>query len=281
MDKYLKLIRIKHWIKNFLIFIPMICGDVINYNNVIVTVLGFFSFCFASSFIYIINDIKDIEKDKLHLQKKKRPLASGKISKKIALLISILMFIGALILNYLTNMKIISSSLCLLLIYILTNILYSFGLKNIAIIDVMLLTLGFVIRVYYGSFLINIEVSNWLFLTIMSGALFLGLGKRKKELIHNKNIRGSLKDYNEDFLDKFQYTTLSMTLLFYSLWTMERNINYLVFTIPIVIIIFMRYCLEVEKQNEGDPVTVFYSDKFLLFTCFLYAIIMLFILVIK
>ena len=72
-----------------------------------------------------------------------------------------------------------------------------------------------------------------------------------------------------------------MTLLFYSLWTMEKNVDYLVFTIPIVVIIFMRYCLEIEKQNEGDPVTVFYSDKFLLITCFLYAIIMFFILVIK
>ena len=281
MWKYLNLIRIKHWIKNFLIFIPIVCGDAISYNNLIVTILGFFSFSFTSSFIYIINDIKDIEKDKLHSKKKNRPLVSGTISKKKAILISILMLIGALILNYLTNMKIISSSLYLLLIYILTNILYSFGLKNIAIIDVVLLTLGFVIRVYYGSFLINIEVSNWLFLTIMSGALFLGLGKRKKELIHNKNVRRSLKDYNEEFLDKFQYTTLSMTLLFYSLWTMEKNIDYLVFTIPIVVIIFMKYCLEIEKQNEGDPVTVFYSDKFLLITCFLYAIIMLFILVIK
>ena len=115
MKKYLKLIRIKHWIKNFLIFIPMICGDVINCDNIIVTILGFFSFCFVSSYIYIINDIKDIEKDKLHSEKKKRPLASGKINIKTAILISIVMLISALILNYLTNMKIVSSSLFLLL----------------------------------------------------------------------------------------------------------------------------------------------------------------------
>lgn len=280
MNEYLKLIRIKQWIKNFLIFIPIICGNVLSYNNIIVTILGFFSFSFASSFIYIINDIKDIEKDKLHPRKKKRPLASGKISKKRAIVISILMLLGSLLLNYFTNMQLINSSLYLLIIYILTNILYSFGLKNIAIIDIVILTLGFVLRVYYGSFLIDIEVSNWLFLTVMSGALFLGLGKRKKELIQNKNVRKSLKDYNQEFLDKFQYTTLSMTLLFYSLWTMEKNIEYLPYTIPIVVIIFMRYCLDIEKQNEGDPVTIFYSDIFLLVTCILYAVIMLFVLVI-
>lgn len=280
MGKYLKLIRIKHWIKNFLIFIPIICGEVINYNNMLTTLLGFFSFCFASSFIYIINDIKDIEKDKLHPRKKKRPLASGQISKKNAILVSILILLGSLMFNYLANMELVNSSLYLLITYIVTNILYSFGLKNIAIIDIVLLTLGFVLRVYYGSVLINIEVSNWLFLTIMSGALFLGLGKRKKELIYNKDVRASLKDYNEQFLDKFQYTTLSMTILFYSLWTIEKNIQYLVYTIPIIVIIFMRYCLDIEKQNEGDPATIFYSDIFLLITCLLYAIFMLFILVI-
>lgn len=280
MTEYLKLIRIKQWIKNFLIFIPIICGNVLTYNNIIVTILGFFSFSFASSFIYIINDIKDIEKDKLHPRKKKRPLASGKISKKRAIVISILMLFASLSLNYFINMQLINSSLYLLIIYILTNILYSFGLKNIAIIDIVILTLGFVVRVYYGSFLINIEVSNWLFLTVMSGALFLGLGKRKKELIQNKDVRKSLKDYTQEFLDKFQYTTLSMTLLFYSLWTMEKNVKYLPYTIPIVVVIFMQYCLDIEKQNEGDPVTIFYSDVFLLVTCILYAIVMLFVLVI-
>lgn len=280
MSNYLKLIRIKHWIKNLLIFIPMICGNVLNYNNIYTTILGFFSFCFASSFIYVVNDIKDIEKDKLHPRKKNRPLASGKISQKTAIIISVLMLLTSLTLNYFTNMQLINSSLYLLVTYIITNILYSFGLKNIAIVDIILLTLGFVLRVYYGSFLINIEVSNWLFLTVMSGALFLGLGKRKKELIHNKDSRASLKDYNVEFLDKFQYTSLSMTLLFYSLWAMEKNVKYLVFTIPIVVVIFMRYCLNVEKQSEGDPATIFYSDKFLLLTCLLYAIIMLLILVI-
>ena len=141
MIEYLKLIRIKQWIKNFLIFIPIICGNVLNCNNIITTIFGFFSFSFASSFIYIINDIKDIEKDKLHPRKKKRPLASGKISKKVAIIISVLMLFLSLILNYFTNMQLINSSLILLLTYILINVMYSFGLKNISIVDIVLLTL--------------------------------------------------------------------------------------------------------------------------------------------
>ena len=280
MSQYLKLIRIKHWIKNFLIFIPMICGNVLNYNNVFTTILGFLSFSFASSFIYIVNDIKDIEKDKLHPRKKDRPLASGKISKKVAIIISIVLLLISIVLNSLATMQFINSALILLLVYITTNILYSVGLKNIAIVDIIILTLGFVLRVYYGSFLINIEVSNWLFLTIMSSALFMGLGKRKKELIHNKDARVALKDYSKEFLDKFQYTTLSMTLIFYSLWAMEKNVDFLVYTIPMVVVIFMRYCLVIEKQKEGDPATIFYADKFLLFSCLLYAIVMFLILVV-
>ena len=90
-----------------------------------------------------------------------------------------------------------------------------------------------------------------------------------------------MAEYNEAFLDKFQYLTLGLMLVFYSLWTMEQNINYLVFTIPIVIIIFMKYCLIIEKSDEGDPTTILYQDKFLLLLCGIYGIIMLVLLMVK
>ena len=279
MKKYLKLIRIKHWIKNLLVFLPMICGNVINQKNLYSTLLGFISFCFMSSFIYIINDIKDIEKDKLHPRKKDRPIANGQISKKKALIISLILFIISLTFNYLANMSLINYSLILLLLYLITNILYSLGLKNIAIADIIILTLSYIIRIYYGASLTNIIVSNWLFLTITSGALFSGLGKRKKELSYNKNVRIVLKDYNEAFLDRFQYVSLTLTLVFYSLWTIEKNVKYLVYTIPLLIIIFMMYSLNLEKNSEGDPATILYSDKILLLSCFIYTIIMIVILI--
>ena len=280
MKKYLQLIRVKHWIKNILIFIPLICSGLLTYNNLLLCICGFFAFNFVSSFIYIINDIKDIEKDKLHPRKKERPLASGKIKKKTAIIIAIIMVILAITINSVIMKSIFNIPLIFLIAYIIINIFYSCGFKNIAIVDIVLLATGFVLRIYYGASIIGIEVSNWLFLTIMSASLFLGLGKRKKELINNKESRKVLKEYNEAFLDKFQYLCLTLTIVFYSLWTIEQDIKYLSFSIPLLIIIFMKYSLNIEKNNEGDPTTILYQDKILLLLCFVYGIIMLAFMVI-
>ena len=280
MKKNLQLIRDKHWIKNILIFIPLICSGLLTYNNLLLCICGFFAFNFVSSFIYIINDIKDIEKDKLHPRKKERPLASGKIKKKTAIIIAIIMVILAITINSVIMKSIFNIPLIFLIAYIIINIFYSCGFKNIAIVDIVLLATGFVLRIYYGASIIGIEVSNWLFLTIMSASLFLGLGKRKKELINNKESRKVLKEYNEAFLDKFQYLCLTLTIVFYSLWTIEQDIKYLSFSIPILIIIFMKYSLNIEKNNEGDPTTILYQDKILLLLCFVYGIIMLAFMVI-
>lgn len=275
MKKYIELIRVKHWIKNILIFIPLVCSGLLNYNNVLKCIGAFFAFSFASSFIYIINDIRDIEKDKMHPRKKKRPLPSGKIKKHTAICIAVLMIILSIIINILINKSVINTSIYFLLAYIFINILYSFGLKDVAIIDIILLSAGFVIRVYYGASIIGVPVSSWLFLTITSASLFLGFGKRKKELINSKNARKVLEAYNENFLDKFQYLSLTLTVVFYSLWTIEQSTRYLYLTIPIVITIFMKYSLNIEKNNEGDPTTILYQDKFLMILCLLYGIVML------
>ena len=280
MKKYIELIRAKHWIKNLLIFIPLICSGFINAENVLNLIIGFFSFSFISSFIYIINDIKDIEKDKLHPRKKKRPLPSGEITKKRAIIIAIILLIASLSFNYIIHKEILNTSLYLLLGYMIINVLYSMGLKNIAILDIILLATGFIIRVYYGASIINVQVSDWLFLTILNASLFLGLGKRKKELINNKDSRKVLKEYNEAFLDKFQYISLGLMLVFYSLWTIEQDIKFLSLTIPLLIIIFMKYCLIIEKSDEGDPTTILYQDKMLLFLCLIYGISMIMFLVI-
>ena len=275
MKKYLELIRIKHWIKNILIFVPIVCAKKVTSSNLLLTILGFFAFSFVSSFIYIINDIRDIESDKLHPRKKERPLPSGKITINFAIIISLLMIIAALILNSIINKGVTNISILILLIYVIFNILYSFGMKNVEILDILLLASGFVLRVYYGASILDIKVSNWLFLTVMSASFFLGLGKRKNEIINNKNSRRVLEKYNKEFLDKFQYVCLGLTLVFYSLWAKEQESSYIIYTVPIIIAIFMRYSLIIEKQNEGDPTTILYSDKFLLITCVLYTIIII------
>ncbi len=279
MKKYIQLIRVKHWVKNILIFIPLVCSGLVTNSNVISCIEAFFAFSFASSFIYIINDIQDIEKDKLHPRKKNRPLPSGKIKKSTAIYIAVLMIILTFSINTIINNNFLNTSLYFLLAYIIINICYSMGLKNVAIIDIVLLASGFVIRVYYGASIINVDVSSWLFLTIMSSSLFLGLGKRKKELINSKESRKVLQEYNEAFLDKFQYLSLTLTIVFYSLWSIEQDIKYLYLTIPLLIIIFMKYSLNIEMNDEGDPTTVLYQDKLLMSLCLLYGFIMLTLLV--
>lgn len=278
MKKYAQLIRVKHWVKNILIFLPVICAKIITTENVVKTALGFLAFSFMCSFVYIINDIRDIEKDKLHERKKNRPLPCGKIKKGSACIIAFVLLVCSFILNMIVNDKIFSVSTGFLIFYMLINLAYSFGMKNFAIIDILLLASGFILRVYYGAAIIDVDVSDWLFLTILNASLFLGLGKRKKELVENKYTRAVLEAYNESFLDKFQYLTLALTLVFYSMWTMEQHIKYLFLTIPLVMVIFMRYCLIIEKSEEGDPTTILYEDKFLVILCIIYSISMIWLL---
>ncbi len=279
MKKYFQLIRINHWIKNFLIFIPMLTAHILTSQNVFKVILGFLSFSFLTSFIYIINDIQDIEKDKLHPRKCKRPLPSGEIKKSEAIYIALLIIITSIIINSIINKSFINFSLLWLIAYLVINVLYSFGLKNVPIVDIFILALGFVIRIYYGASIINVEVSDWLFLTILSASLFLGLGKRKKEIKQSKKSRKVLEEYSENFLDKFQYICLTLTLVFYSLWVILQNIKYLIVTIPLIMIIFMKYCLKIENSDEGDPTTILYQDKSLLILCFLYGILLLILMV--
>ena len=274
MIKYIKLIRIKHYIKNFLIFLPLIFSRNINATNILLSILGFISFSFASSIIYIINDIRDKEKDKNHPTKKNRPIAAGTISITNALIVAtLLLIITIAILIYLSTFnKFIS---IYIITYILINIMYSFGLKNIPLLDVFILALGFLIRVLYGGALINVEVSNWLFLTVLSISFYLGLGKRRNELIAQEKTgnttRNVLKYYNKEFLDKNMYMCLSMTIIFYSLWCQDLNSDYIMWTIPIVLLICMKYSLNIESNSSGDPVEVLLKDKILILLVGIYA----------
>ena len=271
MKKYIDLLRIKHWIKNVLIFLPMICAKEVNLDNFLVVLIGFFSFSFTTSFVYIMNDIKDINIDKLHPRKKNRPIANGEISRKRAIIISFIM----LLLAFFLSLFIYDNyAIYFLLGYIIVNILYSFGLKNITIIDILLLASCYILRIYYGAALLSIEVSDWLFLTIMSASFFLGFGKRKKELLNNIDTREVLKKYNENFLDRFQYLCLSLVFVFYALWAREQNSRYLIYTVLLLMIIFMKYALILDDNDDGDPITILYSDKSLFFLCILYGIVM-------
>lgn len=281
---YLKLMRIKHYIKNLLIFLPLIFSmQFYNIDNVIKTFISFIIFSFECSIVYIINDISDKEKDKKHPTKCNRPIASGKVTIKEACgLISLLII---LIIVTSTLIKADIYIYAILLFYLVLNIFYSEFLKNIPIVDIICLVIGFVLRIIFGASIINVEVSNWLYLTIISFSFYLALGKRRNELQSGPNAREVLKFYNKDFLDKNMYMFLSLMIVFYSMWCVDSsNIikfgNNLIFTVPILMLIAMKYSLNIEGNSDGDPVEVLLSDKTLVLLVLIYIVIIGLIIII-
>lgn len=280
---YIKLSRIKHYLKNFLVFLPLIfSGNLLVKSYFVKCIIGVLIFSFTSSIVYILNDIRDKDKDRNHPKKKQRPIASGKVSLKEAILLILffILFVVFLVCKISLNL----SGILLLVVYLLINICYSFGLKNIALVDLIILVFGFVIRVLFGGNLIDVEVSNWLILTILSIAFYLALGKRRNELINvKKDTRKVLKYYTKEFLDKNMYMCLSLGIVFYSLWTVDSKIvanvgNNLIWTVPFVIIICMRYNMLVEGDSDGDPVEVVTHDIMMMCLILIYSILLVGIL---
>lgn len=285
MKKYISLLRIKHYIKNLLIFLPLIfSGQFLNLPLLFITIVEFFSFSFVASAIYIMNDLIDYESDRKHPIKRKRTIASGLISKKqasIILIVLLLLSMGVQILLYQTHCFTHTQfglSNIYLLLYLAINFIYSKWGKHLPIVDILLLASGFLLRVYFGGVIIDVAISSWLYLTILSLSLYLVIGKRRGELKKNKkDARPVLKFYTSEFLDKFMYVFLSLTLVFYALWCtsgfVETN-NLLIYSLFFVIFIVMKYSLIVEGDSYGDPVDVFFHDKTLIVVTILYGIYM-------
>lgn len=282
MKKYLKLMRIHHWIKNLLIFAPLFLnGTIFHSSRSLYTLVGFLSFCFVSSAIYIINDINDIEQDRLHSTKRKRPIASGEISAKKARILLIPLIATGISINAFVGQTSVVAGIGILLVYILLNIFYSNGMKNIPLLDVIILASGYFLRILYGSVISSVQVSAWLYLFVITGSLYLGFGKRKSELaIESDGTRHVLKGYTKEFLDKNMYSCMTLSLAFYSIWCLEKGdsrnlmVNYYLWSVPLVIVIWLKYSLIVEGSNDGDPVRVFCGDKVLMVLAVSYAIMM-------
>ena len=287
MKDYLKLIRIKHWLKNGLVFLPLFFSiNALNKEMLIMSVIAFFIFSITSSIVYITNDLADIEKDKMHPTKKNRPLASGRISitEAKSTRAILLITLGILLGTFSTRVDSIGF-LLIPIIYIIMNILYSKKLKEIPIIDVVVIVLGFLLRVLYGGISINVEVSKYLYLMIIFGSFFLAFGKRRNEIIKNGDkSRASLSKYNKSFLDKNMYVTFALAIVSYTLWCTDPTTishignDYIFWTIPLLMIILQLYSLNIEGNSHGDPVEVILGDKKLLCSICVYLIALIVIL---
>lgn len=278
LKDYFKLLRIKNYIKNFLIFIPFIFSGKFLINDVniyILSLMGFLLFSFSSSIIYIINDIVDKDKDKLDDHKKNRPIASGRINIRSAkICIAILTFIVLCLMLYIKNTYVILT----IIGYIILNILYSIKLKNIPILDILVLSTFFLIRIIYSGFLYNVPISIYLYLTTLSVSFYLGIGKRKKELEKNKNIREVLNKYSTDFLNNILSIFLGLSILYYSLWIINVankifNHDLLNISIFLVVGILLYYHYILYYEDNGNPVDIFFKHKLFIFLIILYIVI--------
>lgn len=280
MKNYIKLMRIKHWIKNFFIFIPLFFSkNLFDINMLISSIRVFFLFSLGSSLIYIINDMTDIEKDRAHPRKCKRPLASGEVSLKEAFLLIgfiLIVFIGLGIYTNIYSVFVVS-------LYVVMNLAYSFGLKNKPILDVLIIAMGFIFRIMSGALAIGVFISSWLILTVFSLSMFLGFGKRRNEIVMvtEENRRKVLRFYSVSILENFINIFAGMFLIFYSLYCFDTVVNYFYLTLPLVTYGILKYMLLIrEINNEGDPTEILLNDmgiKIVLLTYILIAFCLLYI----
>lgn len=239
MFKYiLKEIRVSHRIKNILIFSPLFfSGNLLNTNYYINLIAWFFAFSFIASSIYIINDLFDIEKDKKHPKKKYRPLASWKITKKIAYFLIILL--GSI--SILISFSISISFTLLLIAYFISNLIYSIRTKHIPILDILFISIMYFMRILAWAFIINVEVSSWIFITIFFWSMFLISAKRYAELMSNTTEkRKVLELYNEKVLESIFLLSMSISLVSYILYTVSKWWIYFYSTL-FISYIFIKY----------------------------------------
>jgi 4-hydroxybenzoate polyprenyltransferase len=281
MDKlkaFLQLMRPKQWTKNFVVFVGLIfSGHFLNLAMGWTALQAFIIFCITAGAVYIFNDIRDVDSDRAHPQKKYRPLAAKRLPVPAASVGgSLLMIIGLMWSFFLSPLFAL-----VVLAYVLLNMAYSLGLKHVVILDVFIITTGFVLRAMAGAIVIHVAISPWLVVVTILLSLFLGFAKRRHELITMGDEaaahRPSLDDYSPALLDQFMGVVASATIIAYSLYaftspTASRN-DYFMLTVPMVIYGILRYLYLVYQKNLGGaPEVILLSDKPLLAAILLWII---------
>lgn len=268
------LIRVRHWVKNLFLFIPsFFAGHLFKTEELLMVAIGAFAFSLVASGVYVINDYRDRFVDRLHPTKKLRPIASGEIGTVSAWLLIVVLVASGLILAASLDMVFFY----LLLTYLVMNLGYSFGLKNIPILDLFIVSLGFLLRIYSGGVIADLPITQWLSIMILLLALFLIIAKRRDDILINaKNgcvIRKSTQTYNLDFINSCITLLSAVVIVAYIMYTVspevtERfNSDYLFITTIFVIAGVMRYLQIIFVENKsGSPTRIFVKDKFILIT---------------
>jgi 4-hydroxybenzoate polyprenyltransferase len=270
--------RPHQWTKNFFVYAALIFSqNVFNFPLLLKTTIAFSAFCLISSALYIFNDLKDLEEDKLHPLKSKRPIASGKIKKPTA----ILMIVVLGLLGFSSAFTLNKNYFIIILVYFLIQMAYSIRLKHIVILDVFVVALGFLIRVVAGGLAIEVSLSSWLLICTILLALFLALSKRRHELVlledGASDHRPILEEYSPYLLDQMIAVVTASTVIAYCLYTISEETvtkfgtTHLIFTVPFVLYGVFRYLYLIHQRSEGgSPEALIIKDKPLLIDIFLW-----------
>lgn len=293
-----KTVRPRQWLKNFALFGALIFTGLLYQKGAFGLVTqAFFVFTILSSATYIFNDLLDVSTDRLHPFKKNRPIASGALPISVAFFALIAGTIIGLTWAYTLNLFFFISCL----VYLFIQVLYTGFLKKVAIIDVIVIALGYLIRVYAGAFVISAHMDVWFLLTVISASLFLAVGKRRGEMTlmmsqgSGASTRETLKHYTEKLLDIYTAMFATATWITYSLFTFNHprivpdgralslisilpktliSEKWMMITIPFVVYGIMRYLQLIYEKNEGEsPERVLFSDKPLIITVGLWVVV--------
>jgi len=271
--------RPKQWYKNLILLVGIVFShNLFSLSMWFAVISAFTIFCMISGGDYIINDILDIERDKRHPIKRKRPIASGRLKKSHAILFASVLIIIALCGSYLINSLFFIVSL---MFFVLHNA-YTLFLKHIILVDVLTISTNFVIRAIAGCLAISVLISPWLILCAFLLALFLALGKRRHELIllgeEAKKHRKILEEYSTEMLDQMIGITSGALIISYSLYTFLADNNYMMLTIPFAVYGLFRYLFLVHATNFGGETEMIFKDKGMLLCMVLWAVLVVGIL---
>ena len=289
-----RLIRPKQWTKNLFVFPALVFSQHLFDLNFLTPVLrAFLAFSFTASVVYVVNDIADRDRDRLHHRKKHRPIASGEISVTEGYLIALLMFGLAVLAVYGLDWKFVLA----LSVYLVMNLAYSFFLKEVVLIDVFVIAIGFMLRVVGGALVIGVPRSSWLLLTTMFLSLFLGIAKRRGELVNigvrdpetlGAHTRKVLEHYSIEFTEQMTTICASGFVISYALYTVsDRTVRMfgtenLILTTPFVLYGVFRYLYLLHKKNLGEsPTEIVLSDVPMIINFIVYAIAMFFVIYIR
>lgn len=246
---FVALLRPREWVKNAFVLAPLVfAGAFSDPASIMRAVAAFLLFCIASSSVYVLNDIHDVDEDRMHpVKARKRPLAAGIIGTRDAMWVLVLLY-GIILGAYVLMPAFMQVVLC----YIGLNIAHTWFLQKQPVVDIFSISIGFVMRVYAGAQAIAVPVSSWMFVTSLCLALYLATTKRRQELNLNEATRRDvLKQYTMPLLDRYAQTAATGALVFYSLFVMSTRPE-LVFTIPIVLFGLFRYAWLVEVRKVGE-----------------------------